>query len=716
MRTPHFKSCALARRQAASCAARLSPLVLALAFPVQAQTQTVSLPVLPEVTVIGTPEPVTAARVIASDSAQLLGDQPGFNVATGGGVSGLPVVNGFADDRLRVSIDGMEFTSACGNHMNSPLSYVAPQQLASIRVLAGITPVSMGGDSIGGTIEVQTPAPVFAKADQGLHSEGRMTLGSRSVNDTLSASLSGTVASDSLSLSYSGAYSRGESYKDGNGNKVLASMFESANQAVTLAARGADQLVTLRVGEQRIPFQGYPNQYMDMTDNRAVFANLGYSGEFSWGNLEARLYWQDTEHEMGFFSAEKRGSMPMNTRGRNLGYTLKAEIPLQGEDKLRLGNEYHRFLLDDWWPPVTGSTMMGPNTYRNINSGSRDRMVFFAEWEGRLAPQWTGLFGVRDEIVRTDSGEVQPYSTGMMSIADVTAANAFNAGSRDKRDNNVDLTALLRFDADATRTYELGFARKTRSPNLYERYSWGRSNMAMMMTGWFGDGNGYVGNIDLKPEVAHTLSATADWHDAERKRWNVRLTPYYSRVSNYIDTDLVGTFNPYSIASVTRNQLRFANHDAKLYGANLSWMLPLAENTEWGDFNFRGNASLTRGSRTDGGDLYRMMPFNALLAVEQTTGKWLNVIEARLVARKDRVDDNRREQETAAYALINLRTRYQLNTKTTLSAGISNVFDRYYTDPMGGVYLSGLRNSGAGPLTAVAGYGRSVDFGISVGF
>jgi iron complex outermembrane receptor protein len=36
--------------------------------------------------------------------------------------------------------------------------------------------------------------------------------------------------------------------------------------------------------------------------------------------------------------------------------------------------------------------------------------------------------------------------------------------------------------------------------------------MASQMIGWFGDGNGYVGDIDLKPEVAHTVSATADWH------------------------------------------------------------------------------------------------------------------------------------------------------------------------------------------------------------
>lgn len=693
-------------------------LVLASAFslPTFAQVAPVHPVVLPEIKVVATPDDERNHSVAASDASVLLSEQPGYSVAAGGGVSGLPVANGMADDRLKVSIDGMEITSACGNHMNGPLSYIAPQQVGAIKLMAGITPVSVGGDNIGGTISVQSPAPVFARPGAGLHTEGLFTLGSRSVNDMLSAGLSGTIASDKLSIAYSGAYARAESYKDGNGAKVLASMFESRNQALTLAARGDSQLITLRVGEQRIPFQGFPNQYMDMTDNRAMFGNLAYTGEFSWGQLDARVYWQDTEHEMGFFTPEKTGRMPMNTRGRNFGYTVKAEIPLQGESKLRLGNEYHRFLLDDWWPPVAGSMMMGPNAYQNINGGSRDRMVFFAEWEGRLAPGWSGLFGVRDEIVRTDAGKVQPYGTGMMSMTDVMAANTFNARSHDRRDNNVDLTALLRFDADAVSTYEFGIARKTRSPNLYERYTWGRSSMAMSMTNWFGDGNGYVGDIDLKPEVAHTLSATADWHDAERKRWNVRVTPYYSHVNNYIDTDVVGTFNAYQIAGVSRNQLQFANHDAKLYGLNLSWQLPLADNTAWGDFRFRGNAAVTRGKRSDGGDLYRMMPFNMLLAVEQNKGAWQNVIEARLVTRKSRTDENRLEPETAGYALVNLRTRYQLSAKIALSAGISNLFDRYYADPMGGVYLSELKANGVGPLTALPGYGRSVDLGLSIGF
>jgi len=41
------------------------------------------------------------------------------------------------------------------------------------------------------------------------------------------------------------------------------------------------------------------------------------------------------------------------------------------------------------------------------------------------------------------------------------------------------------------------------------------------MNNFVGDGNGYVGNLDLKPEVAHTLSLAAATSTSSR-RWRTR--------------------------------------------------------------------------------------------------------------------------------------------------------------------------------------------------
>ncbi|MCK9910308.1 TonB-dependent receptor, partial [Microbacteriaceae bacterium K1510] len=116
-------------------------------------------------------------------------------------------------------------------------------------------------------------------------------------------------------------------------------------------------------------------------------------------------------------------------------------------------------------------------------------------------------------VVWMDTGDVVGYSP-MMYGAD---AAKFNSRDHQRTDVNFDVTALARYEPSATEIYEFGYARKTRSPNLYERYAWSSGDMAASMIGWYGDANGYVGNLDLKPEVGHTVSFTAGWHDKNHK-------------------------------------------------------------------------------------------------------------------------------------------------------------------------------------------------------
>ena len=171
---------------------------------------------------------------------------------------------------------------------------------------------------------------------------------------------------------------------------------------------------------------------------------------------------------------------------------------------------------------------MAPNTFININNGQRDRLGVFAEWEARWNPQWVSLLGVRSDTVLMNTGTVQGYNNGMMyNGMPLYPATTFNASDRKRTDHNFDVTALSRYTPEATLDFEAGYARKTRSPNLYERYAWSTNTMAMEMVNFAGDGNYYIGNLDLKPEVANTFSATVNWHDAAKEQRGIAVTPYY---------------------------------------------------------------------------------------------------------------------------------------------------------------------------------------------
>lgn len=174
-------------------------------------------------------DPMGMKRANASDTARLLDDQPGVSLNTGGGVSSLPAIHGLADDRIKLLVDGMQITSACANHMNPALSYIAPASVSGIGVLSGLTPVSAGGDSIAGTISISSPEPVFAEPGQ-TRSSGSISGFYRSVNKGTTAAATAEVANDRMSLAYAGSQDKASSYKDGHGNLVRDTLFHSSNQ------------------------------------------------------------------------------------------------------------------------------------------------------------------------------------------------------------------------------------------------------------------------------------------------------------------------------------------------------------------------------------------------------------------------------------------------------------------------------------------------------
>lgn len=695
-----------------------------------------------------TPAQIAPQRARTSDTASLLTAIPGVSVYGAGGVSSLPSIRGLADDRLRTKVDGVDLVASCPNHMNSPLSYIDPTAVESIQVYAGVTPVSVGGDSIGGSILVQSAAPAFAEPGT------QLTTGSagafyRSNGNSWGGNLSGTYATERLSMNYTGAYAQSDNYRAGSDFKdysftgrlghtlpldeVGSTAYETTNQSVTAAWQDAGHLLDLSYSYQHIPYENYPNQRMDMTDNRSDQFNLGYSGDLTWGTLTARAYYEHTQHQMDFGDDKRfwygpgrppRGSggdvalngtpcspiagvsmsggmmvgcaagMPMDTDGKNGGFSISADMPLTNGDLVRVGGDYQNYRLDDYWSPSGAG--MWPYTFLNINDGRRDRYAVFGEWE-IYKERWAHILGVRFEYLDMDAGPVHGYNLatapteGTGGLGNQTRdAVLFNTQSRAKTDHNWDLSWIARFTPDAMQRYEIGLAQKTRSPNLYERYTWSTWQMAAFMNNFVGDGNGYVGDPDLDPEIARTVSLTADWHDADAALWHIQVTPYFTYVQDYIDAVQwdSATNAPRRVPVVDDfTVLKYVNQSARLYGLDLSAQYVMTTGTAFGDFTADLVASYAKGENQDTNDnLYNIMPLNATLALTQARGPWRNTLEGEFVAAKDDVSQVRNEMRTAGYGLAHLRSRYETNT-WSLEVGVENLFDHFYDLPLGGAYV-----------------------------
>ena len=650
-------------------------------------------------------EAIAAKRTSTSDTARLLEDVPGVSLMGAGGISSLPVIHGMADERLNVQVNGMGLMPACPNHMNSPLSYIDPTSVDTIKVFAGVTPVSVGGDSIGGSILVSSARPKFSRAGEGLLLEGLLGGFYRTNGEARGANIAATVASENINITYSGAAVNAKNYHAGrdfhaagaaragsnplDADEVGSSAFRATNQDVGIALRYDRQILKLNASEQKIPYEGFPNQRMDLTNNDTRIVNLAYQGRFSWGELEGRLYKQDIRHTMNMGPDRMYGEfpgMPMLTKGEVRGSKLQANLYTAEVDTVRLGLETQYYTMYDWWTPIGGQ--MGPNSFWNVDYGTRDRLGLFGEWEANWNGGWVSLLGLRSDHIKSDAGPVQGYNGTPIWAFD---AAEFNARNHQRTYSNWDFTALLRYAPELTRSIEFGYARKSRAPSVYQLYPWATYEMATTMNNFSGDGGGYVGNLDLKAEVAHTLSASVDWHDAAQAAWGLKAAAYYTHIENYISARrcTLSFCDPNKLTATTGFVgLQYANETARIYGVDISGNVQLGELPGFGGFSVSGVFNYLRGKETStGDDLFNMMPPNLKLAVVERIGDWSNTAELVAVERKRHVSKVRNEVTAPGYALLNLRTALKLTKALRVDFAIENVFNRHYAHPLGGAYV-----------------------------
>ncbi|CAI8766015.1 putative TonB-dependent receptor [Methylococcus capsulatus] len=671
------------------------------------------------------------------DTASLFKDVPGVSLYTGGGVSSLPAIHGMADDRVKILVNGMNITSACSNHMNPALSYVAPASVGKASIMAGVTPVSQGGDSIGGTISVDPAAPSFAKAGQMAYT-GKLGGMFRSNSDTFGNNFSGSIASEDFAFDYGGSWAKGNNYMAGNGGPtVLPTRYLSTNMNLRASTKLDNGFLSADVTGQYIPYQGFPNQRMDVAENTGLLGGFSYENSFDWGKLDARVYYHSTWHLMDLLPDRKKGNMPMKADGSDLGYRVRAHLPVDDVHTVRVGSEYFQQGLQDWWP---GQGMHMPQDFLSINDGQRNRLGTFAEWEANWNKEWLTQLGVRNDMVWMNTGRVQGYDNGAFYSF---WATPFNAANRSRVDHNFDVTATTAFTPDANSRYELGLSRKQRSPNLYERYAWAGPNS---MITWFGDGNSYLGNLDLKPEAAYTATFTANWHDERQQVWSVSLTPYYTRVNDYIYGQKVAQY------SNGFHGMQFVNlSHADMYGGDFSARYAFLPESPAGSFAAKVVAAYVRGVGNDGQrsmgcpyvgtslaglcnnaqqfwpvngflaptsvNLYHMMPLNATVSLEHSIPAGSAVVDSaisvNLVDSKTAVAQSYAEPTTPGYVLLNLRTSYQ-REHLRVDVGADNLLNKLYYHPLGGVDI--VESIKAQDVVRLPAIGRSVYVSLNLEF
>ena len=677
-------------------------------------------------------------KIMSNDTGKLIDNFLGGNSIHNGGFSSLPMIQGLSDDRIKIKIDGMDLIASCANHMNAPLSYSDPVNIKNISVLAGLSAVDQGGDNIGGVIKIDTVKPIFSVDENQIFS-GQFGTKYKSNNKTISANISLNTADQDTALSYFGSYVKAENYYAGgtfkdaglaasdrgwlDSDEVGSTAYKNQNHQVSFSKVIDNEIYQVIAAYHDSPYENFDNQRMDSVGNKNYQLNLSQKGEYEWGKLTSRIYVDDTNHKHNFgpdkqytynnMSGQSYG-MPMEADGITAGLAVDTEIFLNDQDTLKVGSEIQYYQLDDTWASNSGEGMMTGNAFLNINNGKRNRFDIYGQLDSLWTENWITSLGARLGIVQTDSDDVHGYNqTNNMGSNQLADSDTFNASKRKKTDENINISLLTRYNMEEDSSVELGYSMKTRSPNLYQRYTWSTWAMAANMNNLYGDGNGYVGNIDLEPETAHKIGLVLN-HQDDNKNWRIKINPYYTYISDYIDANVIA-----NRGDGYRN-LKFDNQTATIYGLDVGADMHLFRTLNFGNFNLLSKFNYQKGRNTDADtDLYNMMPPNLTLAINQNVGSWNNSLSMLLVDKKDNVNSTRQERETAGFTKFDFVTSYQWESVSIIGE-VENILDKSYADPLGGEYLGQGATMSTGITrangTQVYAMGRSFNVALSYSF
>jgi iron complex outermembrane receptor protein len=250
------------------------------------------------------------------DTSSLLEYFTGIDNAANGSVSSIPYMHGLNDDRIRISVDGVDLNSACTSHTDTDLSFIDINDVDYIKVFAGITPVSVGGDSIAGSIKIKTKNPTFSQDDQLIYST-KLKSFYKSNNDEQGVYFKSSVASSNAYLKYSGSYSQSNNYSSANDFKgtnyggtsdksgirddeIASSGYRMENHQLSYGYQINNHLLEIKFDYQSIPYQGFMNQRMDVVGQHTHKIQLKDTIFFSWGKLELQAYHHQVETKMNF--------------------------------------------------------------------------------------------------------------------------------------------------------------------------------------------------------------------------------------------------------------------------------------------------------------------------------------------------------------------------------------------------------------------------------
>ena len=620
------------------------------------------------VTVVTDPK-IPRQPVPASDAGDYLQTIPGFSAVRGGGSNADPVFRGMFGSRLNLLSNGGVMLGACPSRMDSPSSYITPQNFDSLTVIKGPQTVLWGPGASAATILFEREPENFTEL--GGRVDASLLAGSEGRFDS---AIDAATGSSQGYLRLLANHSTSNDYQDGNGDDVHSQWEKWSSDLVLGWTPTADTLVELTVGTGDGE-AAYAGRGMDGTQFerqslalRVAQENLGEVLQ----KVEARVYYNYADHVMDNYTLRQpnpndvmmpmRNPMATNVDRRTLGGRL-ASTWQWGAYELVTGvdaqtNEHRK------------RSGMGIDTYRDaswVKDAEFSQYGVFGELTRRLEGESRIISGLRaDRVSVTDERAQLCNMMGMACRVNPTA--------EDKRSDTLG-SGFLRYEhalASLPATAYVGLGHSQRFPDYWELFS--AANQVGKPTAY----------ETVEPEKTTQLDVGLQYRSGPVEAW---VSAYAGEVRDYILFSYGPGANPLHTISWVNNI------DARIAGAELGGSYKLTD-------NWKADASLAYAwgeNTTDERAMPQIPPLEARFGLGYERGNWSAAGLWRVVAAQTRVAEmqgnvtSKDFDESSGFGVLSLNAAYRVSKNFKLSAGVDNLLDKAYSE-----HLNQAGNAGVG--------------------
>lgn len=608
---------------------------------------------------------------IAADSGELLKQLAGANTNKNGSLTSIAQYRGMYGDRININIDAMNMTSGGPNAMDAPLHYAPASLISSLSIHRGIAPVSAAQQAIGGAIVIDTKQGEFSN-NKNWQVNGEVNAAYSSVNNANNINVISAVANDKHKIFISALTQSADDYQFPDG-KVKPSGYERERLESGYAFENLQHAFSLQFTDNKTDDAGTPALPMDIDTIYSQFIRSTYRFNIEAMEINLKLGITDIEHSMNNYKL-REAMNPLKLRenfatanAEDLKLSLKFDTQ---NGFISTGIDYHN--------SEHNSDISDPSNnmffIENFNAVENSISGLFIETQQQLTHTILLDAGLRNNYVQSNAGIIDSSMAMMPAVKKLR--DDFNNAQRMQSDNNIDAVLKLSFNTSHHWNFHTAIAQKTRSASYQERYLW----LPLQSTGGLADGFNYIGNIELKPEIARELELGFDWNTA-----STFISPriYGRKIDNYIQGIPTENTQAIMVSNAMGNAnppLEFSNVEAVIMGFDMPWHHNF--NEHWA---LHGSFNMVRGERRDIDDnLYRIAPDNMRLAADYTINQYSFSLEAVAYNKQQRVAKSNNEKESSAYELLNAYFHYAINDDIKLISGIENLLDKNYQAHLGG--------------------------------